>query len=168
MKARLNQPVLFVTVLVLGVVFLWSGTARAQDDSSWDWPQEIQSGEAIITMYQPQLDSWEGNVVESRAAVSVKMTADSAPVFGAVWLSSRFETDSETRMVTFTDIRVPSVRFPETTEEQQQNLAAILEREIPTWNSCCPPSISPTIPRHPKRGSGTIPLRSSCVSSHRC
>jgi hypothetical protein len=85
-------------------------------------------------MYQPQIDSWEGNTVESRAAVSVKSTADAAPVFGAIWISARFETDRETRLVTFTDIRVPSVRFPEATDEQQQRLSEILEREISTWN----------------------------------
>ncbi len=134
MSTRLNQTARVVTVLALGVVFLWSVPTAAQDDGNWDWPREFSFGDAIVTMYQPQIDSWEGDTVESRAAVSVKASADAAPVFGAVWLSSRFETDRDTRMVTFSDIRVPSVRFPEATEEQQQQLADILEREIPTWN----------------------------------
>ena len=84
-------------------------------------------------MYQPQLDTWQGATVEARAAVSVKATADAAPVFGAVWLSAEFETDRDTRMVSFTDIRVPTVRLPKATEEQQQKLTGILEAEIPKW-----------------------------------
>ncbi len=57
MKTRIHMTARLVTVLSLGVVLLLPGSARAQDDSGWDWPQEIQSGKAIITMYQPQLDS---------------------------------------------------------------------------------------------------------------
>jgi hypothetical protein len=134
MNTSSNWSDRIVVLLVLVVISGWSGSALAQDDDGWEWPREISAGEAVITLYQPQLDSWEGNDVESRAAVSVKTDPDAAPVFGAVWLSARFETDRDTRMVTFTDIRVPSVRFPDATEEQQRNLAEILEREIPTWN----------------------------------
>ncbi len=134
MNTCMNRTDRIVTLLLLAIGVLSFGSAQAQDEGVWEWPREISAGEAIITMYQPQLDSWEGDAVESRAAVSIKMTADAAPVFGAVWLSSRFETDRDTRMVTFTDIRVPSVRFPEATEEQQQQLSEILEREIPKWN----------------------------------
>lgn len=116
-------------------MLLWATPIAAREDAAGgDWPREIQVGEAVITLYQPQLDSWEGNTVECRAAVSVEMTPDAAPVFGAVWLSARFETDRGARMVTFTDIRVPSVRFPGTSEEQRQKLAGILEGEMAAWN----------------------------------
>jgi hypothetical protein len=134
MNTRMNRTDRIVTLLLLAIGVLSFGSALAQEDEGSDWPREISAGEAIITMYQPQVDSWEDDKVESRAAVSVKATADAAPVFGAVWLSARFETDRDTRMVTFTDFRVPSVRFPESTEEQQKKLAEILEREIPTWD----------------------------------
>ena len=58
---------------------------------------------------------------------------DAPPVVGAVWISGRFEVDLETRMVDFDEITIPSVAFPEATEERQQQLADFLEREIPKW-----------------------------------
>jgi hypothetical protein len=124
-----------VPILMAVSALLWATASQArEDDARGGWPREIQVGEAVITLYQPQLDSWEGNAVECRAAVSVEMTPDAAPVFGAVWLSARFETDRSARMVTFTDIRVPSVRFPQASQGQRQKLAEILEGEMTTWN----------------------------------
>lgn len=133
MNMSINAAARAAVAVALAVGMLVTTSAPAQDAGGWDWPRVIQSGDATVTMYQPQLDSWDGDTVEARAAVSVKPTADAAPVFGAVWLSARFETDRDTRMVSFTDIRVPSVRFPEATEDQQQKLSGILEKEIPTW-----------------------------------
>jgi hypothetical protein len=106
----------------------------AQEEGGLEWPRSLTAGEAVITMYQPQIDSWEDNRVESRAAVSVKADADAAPVFGAVWISARFETDRDTRMVSFSEIRIPSVRFPEADEADQQKLAELLESEMPGWD----------------------------------
>jgi len=134
MNTQIDRAGHRVVVAALAVTLISLGSAQAQDTPSWAWPREISSGAAVITMYQPQLDTWEKNTVEARAAVSVKATADAAPIFGAVWLSAQFETDRDTRMVSFTDISVPSVRFPEATDEQQTKLAGILEAEIPKWN----------------------------------
>ena len=72
-------------------------------------------------------------VFEARAAVSVK-EGDAAPVFGAVWITGRFEVDRDARMVSFYDIKIPTVAFPEGSEEHQKQLAAFLEREIPKWD----------------------------------
>ena len=133
--AEMKMRTHWMGIVVTAMVAVGSaGTVVAQDTTGWAWPREIPSGAAVITMYQPQLDTWEKATVEARAAVSVKATADAAPVFGAVWLSARFTTDRDTRMVSFIDIRVPSVRFPEATDEQQTKLAGILEAEIPKWN----------------------------------
>jgi hypothetical protein len=51
-------------------------------------------------MYQPQVDSFDQNVLEARAAVSV-MRADGTgePAFGAVWISAKLDIDREERLV---------------------------------------------------------------------
>ena len=108
------------------------GVLDAQEEEV-GWPRLMEAGDAVITMYQPQLDSWEDDVFEARAAVSVK-EGDDGPVFGAVWINGRFDVDRDARLVTFRDITIPSVAFPEASEESQQKLASFLEREIPKWD----------------------------------
>jgi hypothetical protein len=96
------------------------------------WPKVMEAKTATVTMYQPQIDSWENDDFSARAAVSVQ-EGDAAPVFGAVWISGRFDVDLDSRMVYLDEITVPSVAFPEASEERQQQLSAFLEREIPKW-----------------------------------
>jgi hypothetical protein len=111
-------------------------SAAAQDDLS-SWPKVMIAQGATVTMYQPQLDSWKDNDFESRAAVSVQEGED-PPVFGAVWISGRYDVDRDARLVNLSDIVVPTVAFPEASDDEQQRLAAFLEGAIPTWNLSVP------------------------------
>jgi hypothetical protein len=36
-----------------------------------DWPREVLSSEGTITMYQPQIESYSGDSLKARAAVSI-------------------------------------------------------------------------------------------------
>ena len=101
---------------------------------SGEWPREIETDKGLVVMYQPQVDRLEGNILHGRAAVSVTAKGGSEPVFGAVWMEIRIETDIDARMVDFGEIRVPKVRFPDATPEQEQGLIDLLTREMPTWN----------------------------------
>ena len=101
---------------------------------SEEWPREIETDKGLVVMYQPQVDRLEGNILHGRAAVSVTAKGGSEPVFGAVWMEIRIETDIDARMVDFGEIRVPKVRFPDATPEQEQGLIDLLTREMPTWN----------------------------------
>jgi hypothetical protein len=98
------------------------------------WPREIDTAKGLVVLYQPQLDVFEGNHLEARAAVSVIPTGKTEPVFGAVWLKSLVETDLDTRTVEILDVEVPRVRFPGSTAEQEQDLSQFLERQIPNWD----------------------------------
>ena len=81
-----------------------------------------------MALYQPQVDSYTEDLIEGRAAVSVTKGAGE-PIFGAVWISARLATDRDTRNVDILTVEVPTVRFPEATDEEQSQLAALLERE---------------------------------------
>ena len=123
------------TGLVLIVLLLSSGSvALSQDEPDSQWPREIETQEGVVSIFQPQVDSLDGNILKSRAAVMVRPTNDGEPVFGAVWIDTRVSTDMDTRMVVFEEVTVPRVRFPEASEEGQQGLIDLLTREIPTWN----------------------------------
>ncbi len=120
--------------LVLCMTLLLAAPMAAQDEPENEWPRVVEDAVGtVVTVFQPQVDSLDGNVLSGRAAVMVRETAESEPVFGAVWLETRISTDLDTREVFFEDVKVPRVRFPEATEEQEQGLIGLLQREIPTW-----------------------------------
>lgn len=112
--------------LLLIMAILGSQATRAAPDQ---WPREIKIKEGRVVIYQPQLESFQGDKVAVRAAVSVQRTGVKAPVFGVVWFDSRITTDRDQRMVEFQDIKVTQTKFPNTKPDQEQRLAAVLERE---------------------------------------
>ena len=77
------------------------------------WPREVSSGGDHVTMYQPQVDSWDGSLLRAHAAVAVKTgDAKTPPTFGVVWLTVRTEVDRETRLVTLRNGLVTRADFP--------------------------------------------------------
>jgi hypothetical protein len=109
-----------------------AGLAMLQEEPAEGWPREITVDGGTVVVYQPQSDTFEGNKLAGRAAVSVTPT-DQEPVFGTVWLEARLDTDRDTRMATIDDLAVTRVGFPAATEEHKEALARLLEREIPAW-----------------------------------
>jgi len=107
-----------------------------QTDSQADvgWPRVITDPRGTVIVYQPQLDSFKNNDLEGRAAVSVTLKDSQEPVFGAFWFVARLDTDLNTRTATISDLKIPRVRFPEATPDQEKKFAAFLEAEIPEWD----------------------------------
>jgi len=120
---RKTMRFLIAVALLLGTA--WSAEA--------DWPREMDGSRGLVTMYQPQIERFDGNVFEARAAVSVT-PADGAPLFGAVWVESQVDTDRVARTVEVRETVVKQVRFPEASDEDRERLASFLEAEIPTWH----------------------------------
>jgi len=126
----MNRRILLSILISVAAIGMAPTVIAADTDN---WPRVMEGENFTVTMYEPQIDSWMENTFEARAAVSV-VKGDAAPVFGAVWISGRFEVDRDTRMVDFFDIEIPTVAFPEASEEQQQALSTFLEERIPLWD----------------------------------
>lgn len=118
--------------VVLAAVLILSAVSVAS--SAVQWPQEFSTPEAQITIYQPQLESFEGNLLSARAAVSVKPAGRDEPVFGAIWIDARVSTDTDERMVYLTSAEVTAAKFPEAKPEQLEWLAGVVETEIESWD----------------------------------
>ena len=99
-----------------------------------DWPREISSPEGLITIYQPQITSFDGNAMSARAAISVAAEADTAPMFGAVWMDCHVMTDRPTRTVKILDLRVKQIRFPNRSTDETAAITSSMEQEIPRWD----------------------------------
>jgi hypothetical protein len=98
------------------------------------WPKEIKPPEGRILIYQPQPDEQDGDILTGRAAVSITLKGKTEPVFGTVWMRARMNVDKENRTVEFFDVTVTKSRFPGSTPEREQRLAAIIEAEFPKWD----------------------------------
>ncbi len=97
------------------------------------WPREILSSEGRIVLYQPQVDSFQDNILRGRLAISITRPGAKAPIFGAVWVKARVETDRDVREVRILGLQVENSRFPDTTPEREKALARVLEAEVPKW-----------------------------------
>jgi hypothetical protein len=128
-QSRLRLPPGWVRLLFLIAAILIGHTASAADP----WPREIKAKEGKAVIYQPQLESFQGDKVAVRAAVSVLKPGERTPVFGVVWFDSRITTDRDRRMVEFQEIKVSQIKFPNAKPEQESRLAAFLDREIAGW-----------------------------------
>src|SRR5688572_4998714 len=112
---------IFALVLVLGAAPPRQETPQEQDDVD-EWPHEIITETHKVVLYQPQLDSLEGDTIVGRCASSVKGHKDPEPIFGTIWIKARMVTDRNSREITFTDIDVTNVKFPKAKEEGAQKL----------------------------------------------
>ena len=76
------------------------------------WPKTLAQGGQTFTVFQPQLDSWDGYNIEAHAAVSVLPDGTKDATFGVVELKAITVVDRTARSVAFQDIQVASPRFP--------------------------------------------------------
>ena len=121
-------------IIAVTLVFVSRPVYAFAEGDELAWPREVQADNAKIIMYQPQIETFVGDKLTGRAAVSVTMKDSVNPVFGVVWIDSKVSVDKDARTVDILEITVTNVRFPNANEEHEKNLADLLEKDIPTWD----------------------------------
>ena len=96
-------------IAVLAALCVFTVAAHAVD-----WPQEITAPEGTLLVYQPQPESLKGNQLTGRAALSIEIEGRE-PIFGAMWFTSRIDTDHDANTVVVRDIKVTKTGWPEST-----------------------------------------------------
>lgn len=76
------------------------------------WPGTISSVPNTFTVYQPQVDKWEGDLVDLYCAVELKAGPERAAKYGVVWFQARTEVDKLNRLVRLNHAKVTTVKFP--------------------------------------------------------
>jgi len=76
------------------------------------WPRTIKRDTTTYTIYQPQLDSWDGVTLDARAAVAVQAADAKEPTYGIIFLHSGTTVDREERIVHFENLTVTKTQFP--------------------------------------------------------
>ncbi len=120
--------IIIVWILATGTVF-----AMEPDTQGPEWPKQLSTEEAEIKIYQPQINALDGDLLDARAAISIKKKGESI-VFGAMWFKSRLVTDFDTRLVKLVDVDVETVKFPEADAEDEERMISLLESEIPAMD----------------------------------
>ena len=115
--------------VLLSVLVGLTTMAQSQEIS---WPQELTSENGgVVIIYQPQVEVFTGNNLEARAAVSVKSSqTGNTPVFGAVWIEAKLDTNRDTRTAVIRDIEVSDVRIADASNEQIDALANFIEGSL--------------------------------------
>jgi len=104
-------------------------TASPQVDNPW--PREGTLGDEKISVYQPQLEAWEGDELKAYAAISVQTKDGEKPKYGVVWFTARTEVDKVNRQVTLDAFHITKVQFP-TLPEKEAKYQELLQSKLPT------------------------------------
>jgi len=99
------------------------------------WPKAIPfKNGGSVTLYQPQPESLEGNILKGRSAISVNETSKSDPVFGVIFYKAFISTDKNNRTAALDSIKITDVKIAKMNDQQKlDKLATLLEDEIPKW-----------------------------------
>ena len=107
--------------------------ASREGTGNTPWPREATEGGRTFTVYQPQIEKWDGIRLHARAAVSVESQASPLQHFGVVWFSARADVDKANRLVALADFKVDKFTFPSEPDrvaEYQKVLEQRLPREV--------------------------------------
>jgi len=103
---------------------------QGRETSERSWPRIFTSGPDTFTIYQPQVDQWNENLINLYSAVELKAGKESAANYGVVWFQARTEVDKVNRLVTLDQAKVTKVRFP-VAPDKESELNALLEKKLP-------------------------------------
>jgi len=76
------------------------------------WPRDVTLTGADALVYQPQVESWNGNALAWRVAVALRPDGQKAESFGVLWGTARTDVDRVTRTVELNDVIVTRSNFP--------------------------------------------------------
>jgi hypothetical protein len=104
------------------------GWAQAPDVA---WPREVKAPDgSVITVYQPQVESWADNNLAGRAAVAVKRPNETEPHYGVIELAARTAVDKSADLVTLSSVRITKSSFPGTSPEEAKKYLAALRGSV--------------------------------------
>ena len=103
--------------------------AAAQDE----WPKTINSPDgSLIKIYEFQPESFKGNILKTRAAISILQSGKTDPIFGTIWAIATVETDRDNRRMSIQSVNIPNIKFPGQTDPDMINsLKTTLESQLP-------------------------------------
>ncbi|MEO5997962.1 MAG: hypothetical protein ABIN89_14545 [Chitinophagaceae bacterium] len=108
-----------------------SFTASSQQSG---WPKTFNTNAGVAKLYEPAPESFQGNLLKIRAAVSLVREGKSDPVFGVLWADIEID-NGQSNNLNWQNATVTNIKFPgEANDNELDQLTKSLEKEVPSWN----------------------------------
>jgi hypothetical protein len=92
------------------------------------WPRDISLSNAALLIYQPQVNKWEGNRIDFRAALAIKPAGAKQESFGVIFATARTQVDRVARTVVFENLTITKSDFPTLPDRGAQYAAELQTR----------------------------------------
>jgi len=115
---RLPLPlniVLFGLAMAFGCAAAAATTVPATSPSRvppGSWPRHIKLVNALVVIYQPQINSWTDNRLDFRSALAIKPDGAGREAFGFLFATARTNVDKATHRVTLDNMQITKSDFP--------------------------------------------------------
>ena len=118
-----------IMIMMCSVLLAFTTSKAAQDE----WPKTIATSDgSIIKIYELQPESFKGNILKARAAISILEKGKSDPTFGTFWAVATVETDRDNRRIIIQSVKIPNIKFPGQADPGMINsLKTTLETQLP-------------------------------------
>jgi hypothetical protein len=94
------------------------------------WPRIFSSGADTFSIYQPQVEKWDGNRAYLYSAVEVENATAKSSNYGVIWFNARTEVDKLNRSVTLDEVQLTKVNFPSEPSKNSE-LTQLLNAKLP-------------------------------------
>ncbi len=90
-----------------------AGTGAAASPIPADpWPRVVDLTTGQVLVYQPQVNKWDDNQLDFRAAMAFKKDNSNEQTFGVVFATTRTQVDKVARTVVFENLAISKIDFP--------------------------------------------------------
>jgi hypothetical protein len=114
-------------IRLLLLLLLTGGHLMVQAQASWPQTVPLKNG-GVVTIYQPQPESYSQNLITGRAALSVKLEAAADPVFGAMYYEATVSSEKAGRKATLEKLNIVNLKLPGIEEDAKvQEVKAAVE-----------------------------------------
>ncbi len=134
------KTILFSLLLALNLAWPLTPSAQPADSSApssgddpavspagdeLNWPRTYTNDNAIVAIYQPQIEKWEGEALETRSVAAITTLGGNTPAYGVFWMNARADVDKAAGVVTLSDIEVSKAKFPGAPGKEADYLALV-------------------------------------------
>ena len=116
MRLHLPRPVvLFSLAMSFACVAAAATTAPATSPTPvppGSWPRHVKLANALVVIYQPQINSWTDNKLDFRSALAIKPNGAEREAFGFLFATARTNVDKATHRVTLDNMQITKSDFP--------------------------------------------------------
>lgn len=129
MSFRLKQTGALIAAawLVLSPLGTQAATPPQPAAAALAWPRNFDAASEHVELYQPQIETWEGNQMSGRAAVAVG-AKDGSPTYGVVHFTAMADIDKPSGLVQLTRLTIESVEVPTRPDAADRVRQALVSR----------------------------------------